>query len=70
MLQQQPNPEKPATAFTTFLIDSDPEKTCKTRKKQAHEMWGVLFTLLYFMVLSDNCKNLARMMGEKTFWVC
>ena len=28
-------------------------------------MRGVLFTLLYYMVLSDNSKNLARMMGEK-----
>jgi len=28
-------------------------------------MQGVLFTLLYYMVLSDNSKNLARMMGEK-----
>jgi len=34
LLQQQPNPEKPATAFTTLLIDPDPTKTCKTGKNK------------------------------------
>ena len=33
ILPQQPDPEKPTTAFTTFLIDLDPKKTCKTKKK-------------------------------------
>jgi len=64
LLQQQPDPEEPARA-TFFLINPDPQKS----KKKKAQMWGVLFTLLYFMVLSDNCKKLARMIGENTFGV-
>jgi len=53
-----------------FLLTRS-QKTVKKRKnKHMKQMWGVLFMLVYFMVLSDNCKNLAKMMGGKTFWVC
>ena len=34
ILQNQPDPDKPRTAFTTFLIDSDPKQTCKTEKNK------------------------------------
>jgi len=64
ILQKQPDPDKPRTAFMTFLIDSDPKQTCKTKKK-AHEMRGVLLTLLFFMILSENSDDLATRMGEK-----
>jgi len=32
ILVQQPDPEKPTTAFTTFLIDPDPKKHVKQEK--------------------------------------
>jgi len=34
ILQQQPDPEKPTTAFTTFLIDPDPKKRVKQEKNK------------------------------------
>jgi len=37
ILQNQPDPDKPRTAFTTFLIDSDPKQTCKTEKKSSRD---------------------------------
>jgi len=65
LLQQQPDPGKPTTAFSTYIIELDAKCKSKTGKKQAHEMQGVLLTLLYFMVLSGNSDNLATMMGEQ-----
>jgi len=67
LLQRQPDPGRPTTAFDSYIIDPDPKNKNKTKtgKKQAHEMRGVLLTLLYFMVLSGNSDDLATMMGEK-----
>jgi len=34
LLQQQPDPDKPKHAFTTYLIDSDPNKLVKLGKSK------------------------------------
>jgi len=40
LLQRQPDPRKPRTAFNTYIIEPDPKNKNKTTtgKKQAHEM--------------------------------
>jgi len=64
LLQKQPDPDKPRTAFSTYLIDPDPTKTCKTGKKQAHEMRGVLLTILYYLVMTESMTELDVLMGQ------
>jgi len=65
LLQKQPNPDEPKSAFNSFLVDLDPKNNSKTGKKQAHEMCGVLLTLLFYMVLSKSGNKLEELMGRK-----
>jgi len=34
LLQKQPDPDMPRTAFTMYLVDPDPTKTCTTGKNK------------------------------------
>jgi len=65
LLQKQPDPDEPKSAFNSFLVDLDPKNNSKTGKKQAHEMCGVLLTLLFYMVLSKSGNKLEELMGRK-----
>ena len=44
LLQRQPDPGRPTTAFSTYIIEPDSKNKNKTKtgKKQAHKMQGVL----------------------------
>jgi len=65
LLQKQPDLDNPKNAFNSFLVDPDPKNNSKTGKKQAHEMHGVLLTLLFYMVLSKSGHELEELMGRK-----
>ncbi len=72
LLMWQPDPDKVQTLFPTsrYLIDIDKKDNASTGKKSAHEMRGVLLTIL-FLVLSDNANQLKKLMGKDTLskWV-
>jgi len=60
-LTHQLDPDLPTTNFSTYLIELE-SKDCSSRKKQGHEMRGVLLTFIFYLVLSDSTKKLAYTM--------
>jgi len=66
-LARQSDPDMPKTKFlSNYLIDPEKPDNASTGKKQAHEMRGVLLTVLFFLVLSKSAGELKKIMGERT----
>jgi len=70
-LSRQCDPDMPKTKILSgYLIDPDKPDNASTGKKQAHEMRGVLLTMLFFSAIKECWRTKEKHGQENTFRIC